>query len=125
MYNFSQVGSDRKWLQDILLSDSESEDEISDENEYIRDMLRDHMKEQKFRTKYYQNANVRIFFCEFSMEYIPFSVYRMPNMVTMELGCCLTMTVSTSINVPLLASNGASISVTTRRLKRKNSLKNS
>lgn len=61
MYNFSQVGSDRKWLQDILLSDSESEDEISDENEYIRDMLRDHMKEQKFRTKYYQNANVRIF----------------------------------------------------------------
>lgn len=59
MYNFSQVGSDRKWLQDILLSDSESEDEISDENEYIRDMLRDHVKEQKFRTKYYQNANVR------------------------------------------------------------------
>lgn len=61
MYNFSQVGSDRKWLQDILLSDTESEGEISDENEYIRDMLRDHMKEQKFRTKYYQNANVRIF----------------------------------------------------------------
>lgn len=64
MYNFSQVGSDRKWLQDILLSDTESEDEVSDENEYIRDMLRDHMKEQKFRTKYYQNANVSKYFLQ-------------------------------------------------------------
>lgn len=59
MYNFSQVGPDRKWLQDILLSDTDSEDdEIGDEGEYVRNMLREHMKEQKTRAKYYQNANV-------------------------------------------------------------------
>ena len=59
MYNFTQVGPDRKWLQDILLSDTESEAEITDEDEYIKSMLKDHVKEQKYRTKYYQNANVR------------------------------------------------------------------
>lgn len=59
MYNFSQVGADRKWLQDILLSDTDSDGEISDEDDYIRGMLKDHVKEQKYRTKYYQNANVR------------------------------------------------------------------
>lgn len=58
MYNFSQVGSDRKWLQGILMSDSDSEDEITDEDEYIRDMLKDHAREQKLRAKYYQNAKV-------------------------------------------------------------------
>lgn len=58
MYNFTQIGPDRKWLQDILLSDTESDGDISDEDEYIRSMLRDHVKERKYRTKYYQNANV-------------------------------------------------------------------
>lgn len=54
----SQVGPDRKWLQDILLSDTESEPEISDEDEYIREMLKDHVKEKKIREKYYQNSHV-------------------------------------------------------------------
>lgn len=57
MYNFSQVGSDRKWLQNILITESDS-DEISDEDEYIREMLKEHVLEQKLRVKYYQNANV-------------------------------------------------------------------
>lgn len=58
IYNLSQIGPDRKWLQDILLSDTESEPELSDEDEYIREMLREHVKEKKIRTKYYQNSHV-------------------------------------------------------------------
>lgn len=60
IYNFSQVGTERKWLQDILLSDTDSESEISDEDEYIREMLKDHIKEQKFREMYYKTPNVSI-----------------------------------------------------------------
>lgn len=61
IYNLSQIGPDRKWLQDILLSDTETEPEPSDEDEYIRDMLREHVKEKKVRAKYYQNPHVRLF----------------------------------------------------------------
>lgn len=72
MYNFSQIGPDRKWLQDILLSDTDSDGEISDEDDYIRGMLKDHVKEQKYRLKYYQNANVNIMFSS-SSSYNPFT----------------------------------------------------
>lgn len=58
IYNLSQIGPDRKWLQDILLSDTETDPELSDEDEYIRDMLREHVKEKKIRSKYYQNPHV-------------------------------------------------------------------
>lgn len=59
IYNLSQIGSDRKWLQDILLSDTETDvDEPSDEDEYIREMLKEHVKERKVRAKYYQNPHV-------------------------------------------------------------------
>lgn len=58
IYNLSQIGPDRKWLQDILLSDTETEPEPSDEDEYIRDMLREHVKEKKIRSKYYKNPHV-------------------------------------------------------------------
>lgn len=57
MYNFSNVGNDRKWLQELLLSDTDTEENITDEDEYIKRMLRDHVKEQKYRQKYYSNAN--------------------------------------------------------------------
>lgn len=61
IYNLSQIGTDRKWLQDILLSDTETDaDEHSDEDEYIREMLKDHVKEKKVRAKYYQNPYVSI-----------------------------------------------------------------
>lgn len=53
------MGPDRKWLQDILLSDTETESEISDEDEYIREMLRDHVKEKKARANYYKKSSVR------------------------------------------------------------------
>lgn len=60
IYNLSQIGPDRKWLQDILLSDTDTEPELSDEDEYIRDMLREHVKEKKIRAKYYQNPHVSV-----------------------------------------------------------------
>lgn len=57
MYNFTNVGNDRKWLQDLLLSDTDTDENVSDEDEYIKTMLKDHVKEQKYRRKYYTNAN--------------------------------------------------------------------
>lgn len=60
IYNLSQIEPERKWLQDILLSDTETEPEPSDEDEYIRDMLREHVKEKKIRAKYYQNPHVSV-----------------------------------------------------------------
>jgi DNA helicase INO80 len=53
---------ERKWLADVLLSDTDSCDsEISDQDEYVREMLKNHVREKKYRKKYYQNANVSIF----------------------------------------------------------------
>lgn len=58
MFNFIRVGPDRKWLQDLLLSDTESdESDISDEDEYIRDMLRNHLLVKKIRDTYHKNLN--------------------------------------------------------------------
>lgn len=62
IYNLSQIGPDRKWLQDVLLSDTETEEEVSDGDEHIREMLREHVKEKKIRAKYYKAASVRYFF---------------------------------------------------------------
>lgn len=56
MYNFSNVGQNRKWLQDVLLSDTDSEVEMS-EDEYIRDLLRNHVQEERMRNKYYKHPN--------------------------------------------------------------------
>lgn len=61
IYNLSQIGPDRKWLQDVLLSDTETDPELSDEDDYIREMLKEHVKEKKIRAKYYQNPHVSIF----------------------------------------------------------------
>uniref|UniRef100_A0A1B0DNK0 Chromatin-remodeling ATPase INO80 n=1 Tax=Phlebotomus papatasi TaxID=29031 RepID=A0A1B0DNK0_PHLPP len=56
VYNFSNVGPERKWLQDVLLSDTESGSEMGDE-EYVREMLKSHLRERQLRTKFYRNAN--------------------------------------------------------------------
>lgn len=73
IYNLSQVGEDREWLQDVLLSDMESESEPSDEDEYVREMLREHVKEKKIRDRYYRNPHVRIpnieLQCRFAREF--------------------------------------------------------
>lgn len=58
MYNFSQVGPDRKWLQEILLSDTDTESEISDEEEYLKNLLKQHQLEKKIRSNYSKKASV-------------------------------------------------------------------
>ncbi|XP_058835212.1 chromatin-remodeling ATPase INO80 isoform X2 [Topomyia yanbarensis] len=55
LYNLTSVGPERIWLQNLLLSDTESDSEISDEGEYIRDMLKNHLRERKYRRKYHSN----------------------------------------------------------------------
>ncbi|KAM8704251.1 hypothetical protein ACLKA7_008795 [Drosophila subpalustris] len=54
MYNFNYLTSDREWLYDTLLSDTESETQVSDEDEYIGQMLREHLQEQRQRRNYYR-----------------------------------------------------------------------
>lgn len=64
MYNAENVGDDRKWLYNILLSDTESESDISDVDGHINEMLRDHVREKKYRNKFHQNSSVsfKLFF---------------------------------------------------------------
>lgn len=57
MYNADNIG-DRKWLFNLLLSDTESDSEISDQDKYIGEMLKDHVREKRYRQKYHQNPNV-------------------------------------------------------------------
>ncbi|XP_049544407.1 chromatin-remodeling ATPase INO80-like [Anopheles darlingi] len=52
MFDFSTVGSERTWLKDLLLSETESENEGSDEDEYITAMLKDHLKQKLIRDTY-------------------------------------------------------------------------
>lgn len=58
LYNFSELTADREWLYDAIMSDTDSETEISDEDDYVRDMLKTHMKQQKLRENYYKKATV-------------------------------------------------------------------
>lgn len=57
LYNLTSVGPERLWLQNQLLSDTETESDISDEDDYIKDMLRNHLRERKYRGKYYSSLN--------------------------------------------------------------------
>ncbi|EDW14836.1 chromatin-remodeling ATPase INO80 [Drosophila mojavensis] len=56
LYNFNDLTSDREWLYEILLSDTDSEPQVSDEDEYINQMLREHLQEQRHRKNYYKKA---------------------------------------------------------------------
>lgn len=57
MYNFSEL-NDRDWLYNILMSDTDTETEISDEEEYIKEMLKTHVREKKLREKFYTKSTV-------------------------------------------------------------------
>uniref|UniRef100_A0A182K429 Chromatin-remodeling ATPase INO80 n=1 Tax=Anopheles christyi TaxID=43041 RepID=A0A182K429_9DIPT len=52
MFDFSTVGPERMWLKNLLLSETETESEISDVDEYIHEMLKNHLREKKIREKY-------------------------------------------------------------------------
>ncbi|TMW54018.1 hypothetical protein DOY81_000886 [Sarcophaga bullata] len=54
LYNFNDLTADREWLYDVLLSDTDTETEISDEDDYIKDMLKTHLKQQKLRENFYK-----------------------------------------------------------------------
>ncbi|XP_037942615.1 chromatin-remodeling ATPase INO80-like [Teleopsis dalmanni] len=54
LYNFSELSNDREWLFSIVLSDTESESELSDEDDYIKQLLKSHRKMQKERERYYK-----------------------------------------------------------------------
>ncbi|GAB0098739.1 Chromatin-remodeling ATPase INO80 [Sergentomyia squamirostris] len=59
IYNFSNVSPERKFIQDVLLSDTDSESDFppGGEEEYVREMLKSHLRERQIRMKYYRNAN--------------------------------------------------------------------
>lgn len=61
LYNFNSIGPDRKWLQNMLMSDSDTSSDISDEDEYIKEMLRNHVREKRIRERYHQNPTVSPF----------------------------------------------------------------
>lgn len=58
MFNADNVGEDRKWLFNLLLSDTESDSEISDVDKYVSEMLKEHKREKRYREKYHRNPNV-------------------------------------------------------------------
>jgi paraquat-inducible protein B len=58
LYNTESLGEDRKWLHNTLLSDTESESEISDEEKYVGELLRDHVKQKKIRKEFHQEPTV-------------------------------------------------------------------
>ncbi|XP_073969515.1 chromatin-remodeling ATPase INO80 isoform X3 [Rhodnius prolixus] len=57
LYNFANVGPDRQWLQDTLLtdtSDSSPDDDSCDVTEdHLREMLKQHVYTKKYRSKFY------------------------------------------------------------------------
>lgn len=60
VYNFSRVGSDREWLQDLLLKDDSSES-TSDESvteEEIRREMKLHFLRKKYRKCFYASNEV-------------------------------------------------------------------
>ncbi|XP_017475619.1 PREDICTED: putative DNA helicase Ino80 [Rhagoletis zephyria] len=56
LFNFNDLTNDREWLYEVLLSDTDTETEISDEDDYIKELLRTHMLEQKHRENFYKKT---------------------------------------------------------------------
>ncbi|XP_014251145.1 putative DNA helicase Ino80 isoform X2 [Cimex lectularius] len=59
LYNINNVGPDRRWLQDVLLSDTSdsSDDEITEED--LKVMLRQHVMMKKHRNSFYKHQKNR------------------------------------------------------------------
>lgn len=65
LYNMSAVGEERRWLQDILLSDSsdssasgsDTDSQITEED--FQDMLKFHILRKKYQGRFYQKPEVR------------------------------------------------------------------
>lgn len=67
LFNFANVKSDRKWLCDVLISDtSDSSDDNEDKpitEEYFQDMLRQHVQEKKYRKRVHTKPEVSQLWC--------------------------------------------------------------
>lgn len=65
LYNMSSVGEERRWLQDILLSDSsdssasgsDTDSQITEED--FQEMLKFHILRKKYQGRFYQKPEVR------------------------------------------------------------------
>lgn len=60
LYNFADLSADRGWLYDELLSDTDSDTEISDEDDYVQEMLKTHVKQQRIRENFYKKVTVGV-----------------------------------------------------------------
>jgi len=60
LYNFEQVGQERAWLKDVLLSDSSSNDSTLENNgeETVNELLYLHQLKKKYQEKFYKNPKV-------------------------------------------------------------------
>lgn len=62
LYNFSNVGPDRQWLQDMLLQTDSSEESAAEvTHEDYQQLLKFHVHDRKHRKKYYTNKDVSLF----------------------------------------------------------------
>jgi DNA helicase INO80 len=64
LYNFDDVKKDRRWLRDVLISDTSdsSSDDGNDElitEEDFQAMLRFHLLRKKYQARYYTNPEVQ------------------------------------------------------------------
>lgn len=64
IFNPQNITDERKWLYNLMLSESDNETEI-DEDAYVKEMLKDHVREKKCRRKYHQNPAVSRFLLRF------------------------------------------------------------
>lgn len=66
LYNMSSVGEERRWLQDILLSDSsdssasgsDTDSQITEDD--FQEMLKFHILRKKYQGRFYQKPEVKI-----------------------------------------------------------------
>jgi len=64
LYNLSNVGNDRLWLQNILLDDNDSDehDDIVTEED-LQNMLKLHLYKKKCQQQFLAAKNVNLSFC--------------------------------------------------------------
>lgn len=62
LFNFTNAQSDRKWLCDVLISDSSDSSDDGEEKpiteEYFQEMLKQHVYEKKYRQRVHNKPEV-------------------------------------------------------------------
>ena len=63
LYNFDNVKKNRRWLRDVLVSDTDSSSDDGDDGpiteQDLHEMLRLHLHRKKYQARYYVNPEVR------------------------------------------------------------------